>query len=251
MKTKPKIGIMSGRLSPPKNNQIQCFPSTWESEFSLARDCGFDSIEWIFDLESNPILDSSGRSLIKSLSKQNNLQINSICCDYFMKKKLFDVSSNELEKNLQTLSDIIYACNYLEIKKIEIPLIDSSSLKSEFHKSQLIDSIKKIIPLLSSNTFIVLETDLAPYNFKIFLENFDSNKIMANYDTGNSTSFGYSVKEEFGNYGKYISNIHIKDRIFHGKTVPLGTGDTNFDLFFSEISKINYFDELIINIILN
>ena len=177
MKTKPKIGIMSGRLSPPKNSQIQCFSSSWESEFSLARDCGFDSIEWILDLEPNPILNSSGRSLIKSLSKQNNLEINSICCDYFMEKKLFGVSSNELEKNLQTLSDIIHACDCLEITKIEIPLIDLSSLKSDFHRSQLIDSIKKIIPLLPSDTFIVLETDLDPCDFKTFLENFDSNII--------------------------------------------------------------------------
>ena len=36
------------------------------------------------------------------------------------------------------------------------------------------------------------------------------------------------------------------DRLLHGKTVDLGTGDTNFDLFFSELQKINYKGELII-----
>jgi L-ribulose-5-phosphate 3-epimerase len=243
---KPKIGIMSGRLSKPKNNTIQCFPDTWESEFTLAKECGFNSIEWIFDLEPNPILDLKGRNLMKDLSEKNEIEINSICCDYFMIRKLFGISSNELEKNLDVLTKIIVACENIGIKKIEIPLVDTSSLKTNVDKSQFTNNIKKIIPLLPYDTEIILETDLNPNDFKIFLENFDSDKIKANYDIGNSTSLEYSTKEEFESYGKHISNIHVKDRFFQGKTVPLGTGDVNFDLFFSEIKKLNYSNELII-----
>jgi len=46
--------------------------------------------------------------------------------------------------------------------------------------------------------------------------------------------------------GNLIENIHIKDRKLCGITVPLGTGDVNFDLFFNLLKKINYSKELII-----
>ena len=43
-----------------------------------------------------------------------------------------------------------------------------------------------------------------------------------------------------------ITNIHIKDRVVGGTTVPLGSGDVNFDLFFSTLSQIDYSDDFII-----
>jgi hexulose-6-phosphate isomerase len=69
---------------------------------------------------------------------------------------------------------------------------------------------------------------------------------MANYDSGNSTSLGYNSKEELTILRKWIKNVHVKDRKFHGGTVPLGSGDTDFDLFFSTLSKIQYLGDLII-----
>ena len=54
------------------------------------------------------------------------------------------------------------------------------------------------------------------------------------------------MKEEFEEIGRYFGNIHIKDRKFQGDTVPLGYGDVDFELFFNELSKINYSGELII-----
>jgi beta-galactosidase GanA len=43
-----KIGIISGRLSPPIDNNIQQFPSNyWKKEFEKANRLGFDVIEWI------------------------------------------------------------------------------------------------------------------------------------------------------------------------------------------------------------
>ncbi len=54
------------------------------------------------------------------------------------------------------------------------------------------------------------------------------------------------MKAEFEEIGRYFGNIHIKDRKFQGGTVPLGHGDVDFELFFDELSKINYRGELII-----
>lgn len=130
---------------------------------------------------------------------------------------------------------------------IEIPLVDSSSLKTSDDKTQLRNNLDKVIVLAEKNAItIVLETDLSPTDFKEFLLEFDHPNVMANYDSGNSASLGYDSKEELTILKKWIKNVHVKDRKFKGTTVPLGLGDTNFDLFFSTLSKIQYSGDLII-----
>ena len=40
--------------------------------------------------------------------------------------------------------------------------------------------------------------------------------------------------------------MHIKDREYRRQTVPLGSGDADFELFFNLLQKTNYNGELII-----
>ena len=245
----PKIGIMQGRLSKPHDNKIQSFPvSSWKQEFEKATKCGFEVIEWIFDeYEPNPILSSEGILEINSLCKKHNIIINSICADYFMMKKLFHESQSNLEKNITVLKELILQSKKLEFSFIEIPLVDSSSLKTVNDKIELKNSLDKIIPIAEKNNVtIVLETDLVPVDFKQLLSEFNHPNIMANYDSGNSTSLGYNSKEELTVLRKWIKNVHVKDRKFNGGTVPLDSGDTDFDLFFSTLSEIRYSGDLII-----
>ncbi len=246
---KSKIGIMQGRLSKPINDEIQSFPvNSWKNEFEKASKCGFEVIEWVFDeYLRNPILYSENISDIRSLCKIHNMQINSVCADYFMKKKLFNESETEIFNNLTILKNLITQCEKLNITMIEIPLVDISSLKTNDDKLQLKINLEKIIPLLDETGIsLVLETDLPPQSFQDLLIEFDHSKILANYDSGNSASLIYNPKEELTILKKWIKNIHVKDRIIRGGTVPLGTGDTNFDLFFSTLREINYFGDLII-----
>jgi len=241
------IGIMSGRLSKQIDKEIQAFPfQEWQKEFENAKICGFSSIEWIFDLKPNPISNEKGINEMNDLMKKSKVMVNSVCCDYFMKKQLFGNNTTEIEQSCNVLKKIIKASKKLRIKNIEIPFVDSSSLKNEQDKKQIREIIQKIIPLLDSDMKIILETDLEPKKFREFIESFQNNKIKANYDTGNSAALGYDMKEEFREIGKYFGNIHIKDRKFQGDTVPLGYGDVDFELFFDELSKMNYSGELII-----
>tara|TARA_B110001454_G_scaffold210123_1_gene224344 strand:+ start:37 stop:882 length:846 start_codon:yes stop_codon:yes gene_type:complete len=249
MQQKPKIGIMQGRLSEMYENKIQSFPSqSWKEEFEIASNCGLEIIEWIFDeIQPNPILTDEGIIEIKKLMKKNQISINAICVDYFMTKKLFNESQIELEKNIETIKKLIIQANKLEISIIEIPLVDSSSLKTDENKKEITNNLKKILPFAEKNdVIIVLETDLSPHDFKEFLTGFNHPCIMANYDSGNSAYLGYNSGEELTELKKWIKNVHVKDRKFQGTTVPFGMGDTNFDLFFSSLSKINYSGDLII-----
>ena len=58
------IGIMQGRLVPPTDDRIQCFPrERWADEFELAAQAGLDCIEWIYDLygaDVNPLATEFG-----------------------------------------------------------------------------------------------------------------------------------------------------------------------------------------------
>ena len=244
-----KIGIMSGRLSEPVTEKIQDFPkNTWKSEFEKASVCGFESIEWIFDAyDKNPIMNNDGINEIKHISEQTSITVNSLLADFFMEKKLFNVSEFDLQKNLDTLKNLIKNINRLGIKILELPFVDSSSLKTKEEQSQVISNLEKILPLLEEyDVFLTLETDLPPTSFNALILSFNHPNIKANYDVGNSASLGYDMKEELNLYGDLIYNMHIKDRKYCGGTVPLGEGDVDFELFFNLLQKINYNSELII-----
>ncbi len=242
-----KIGIMSGRLSSPIDNNIQQFPSnSWKNEFKQANRLGFDSIEWIYDLiENNPIIQDLDE--LKKLSVENNIKIDSVCADYFMEKKLFNVSEYDLSSNLKILNKLIENCNKLNIEILEIPLVDSSSIQNEKFRNEFISNLNSSLSFAEQNqVFLTLETDLAPESFRTLLLDFDHPNIKVNYDIGNSISLGYDPSIELPILSKWIKNIHIKDRLYHSHTVPLGTGDVDFDLFFSNLSKIHYSESLII-----
>ena len=69
--------------------------------------------------------------------------------------------------------------------------------------------------------------------------------VKVNYDMGNSASLGFDPGKEIELLGEFIVNVHIKDRVKNGGTVPLGMGDTDFKTVFSGLRKINYDGDLI------
>ena len=248
MKNYNKIGIMSGRLSKPIKNKIQSFPvNSWKTEFETASTTGFELLEWVFDeIEPNPILNDDGIKEIKYFSEKFQIKINSVCADYFMINKIFNVSEFDLRKNIQILKELISKCNSLEIEILEIPFVDISSMKNQQDKIQVLKNLKDVLLFAKENNVkITLETDLPATEFNEFLLMFDL-PIFANYDIGNSTSLGFDVVNELEILSEWIRNIHIKDRKLHGSTVSLGTGDVDFDEFFSNVAKIKYKYDFII-----
>lgn len=243
-----KIGIMQGRLSDPMHNTIQAFPeNSWVQEFELAHKIGLDSIEWIFDaFEKNPIMEKKFNEINNLISKFH-ININSVCADYFMVNKLFNESEINIKKNLETLMQLAINCKNIGIKIIEIPLVDTSSLKSEKDKEELVKNLDIVLPEINDlGIIITLETDLPPTEFLNLLNRFEKNKVFANYDTGNSASLGFNVNEELEILKDKIKNIHLKDRILNGETASFGNGNTNFDDFFLMLKKIDYSGDLVI-----
>ena len=164
-----------------------------------------------------------------------------------MSNLLFRISDKQQKENLTVLKKLIENAYILGIKILEIPLVDSSSMKNKEEEKQLITNLNKIIQYAEDLGIIIgLETDYHPQKILKLLENFKSKNIALNYDSGNSASLGYNMYEEFELLGKLIKNIHIKDRLYRGNTVPFGTGDVDFDVLFKLIKKSEYKGDLIL-----
>ena len=87
---------------------------------------------------------------------------------------------------------------------------------------------------------ISLEADLPPKELLLLVERFHHPFLKITYDSGNSSSLGYDSYEEITTYGKYLSNVHIKDRVFKGTTVSLGKGDADFGKLFRGLKEQGY-----------
>lgn len=240
---------MQGRLSPKVNNKIQAFPKKyWKAEFSKARKLGLKSIEWTLDynnLYKNPIFSNKGQITIKKLSKKYSVKINSLTGDCFMQKPFWKKKNNK--KLIDDLKKIINCCKKIGIKFIVVPLVDNGSISNKKDRYNLIKSCKEIMRYLrNSKLKLIFESDFPPKKLKIFINKFDHNYFGINYDLGNSAALNYDIDDEFRLYGKYISNIHIKDRVKNGKTIRLGQGNANFLKFFKNLRKIRYKKNLIL-----
>ncbi len=242
-------GVMQGRLSTKIENKIQAFPEKyWKTEFSKAKAIGLKSIEWTLDYKNfakNPILTKKGQFQIKQLAKKYSIKINSITGDCFMQNPFWKKKNNQ--KLLNDLIKIIQSCKKLGIKFIVIPLVDNGSIVNKNDENKLIKSCKYVSKhIKNSNVRLIFESDFSPQRLRKFIKKFDKKYFGINYDVGNSAGLGYKIDDEFRFYGKYIYNVHIKDRFKYGKTVRLGQGNANFLKLFQNLKKIKYSRELIL-----
>ena len=248
------IGIMQGRLTEPKGRGIQFFPfDNWEREFYIAREIGLDEIEFIFDFdayEQNPLWTIKGREKLDRIIRETNVRVNSVCFDYFMRRPFFRYDESQRKKiiaeNTMVIKQVLIAMQELQIGLIEIPLVDNSSIKTKEEKDVFRKWLMEIIKETSEQIRFGLETDLPPKDFGEYIDSFHVGRLGANYDSGNSSGIGYDLYEEVTTLGDRIFNIHIKDRVYHGPTVALGTGSANFQALFTGLREIGYKNHFIL-----
>jgi L-ribulose-5-phosphate 3-epimerase len=240
------IGIMQGRLSPDPDNRIQFFPKdTWEDEFHLAAQCGFEEIELTMDLDGwqdHPVMTENGRGRLQSHIASSGVKASVLCCDLFMKAPFFGVDRSKIDSHFQMLRQIISSCKDAGIELLEIPVIADARIKDETDSSCLSKGLSDCLDHADEHGVrLALETDLPPVPFRELLEGFNG-RVGANYDTGNSVFFGYDPIEEMAELKDFIWNIHIKDcnRSEVYRNVPLGEGDADFATCFDLFAKTGY-----------
>ena len=247
------IGIMQGRLVPPMDNRIQCFPrERWADEFALASQAGLDCIEWIYDLygaDINPLATDAGVKKIKDLSQQHEVKVLSICADYFMDKPLVRASQAELDDRLNTFYWLLERGRLIGINRMVIPFVDASRIDTQAEFDGVVLLLKRILREVGKTGIeIHLETSLNPVRFAELLAQIPHPLLKANYDSGNSSSFGYDPREEFTAYGDRVGSVHIKDRLQGASTVPLGRGDADFPALAESLRKVAYVGDFILQV---
>ena len=248
-----KIGTMQGRLLPPTEGRFQSFPrDRWGEEFPLAEQAGLSAIEWIYDRfgeEMNPMATDAGVEKIKFLSAKHNLEIHSVCADYFMDTPLLRVSSSVQQERIRKLYWLLERCQLLPIHRIVLPFVDASKIESPAEIHEVVSILKSVVEsAAAAGIELHLETSLPPESFAHLLAMIPHPFVKINYDSGNSASLGYKVQDEFRAYGERVGSVHIKDRIRGGGTVPLGSGAADLGSLFNELKRVNYDRDFILQV---
>lgn len=239
-----RIGFMQGRLSAQVDGKIQAFPwSHWREEFALAQAAGFGLMEWTLDAErlyENPLMTNTGRAEITELKSRHGLEIDSLTGDFFMQAPFHKASGAERERCLRDLRAVCETCAKLHIRILVIPLVDAGRIETVEQEADVLRTLGHLEPELQKlSLFIVFESDFAPRALARFIANLGP-AFGINYDIGNSASFGFDPVEEINAYGGRIRNVHVKDRVRGGTTVPLGTGNADFPAVFSALCRARY-----------
>ena len=239
------IGFMQGRLSPMVDGKIQSFPwNNWEKEFEIANKNNFRIMEWTLDqhnLNKNPLMTKNGQKKIKILSNKYGISICSLTGDCFMQAPFYKVYGKDQYKLLKNLKSVITACGFMGIKFIIFPLVDNGSLQSKEQEKKLKYGLSFVESLLEKNKVkIVFESDFPPNRLYDFISDFPPEHYGINYDIGNSAAYGFDPKKEIKAYGNKILNVHIKDRLLGGTTVPLGMGNADMENIFYLFKSIKY-----------
>lgn len=239
------IGFMQGRLSPIASGKIQVFPwMHWRDEFPLAEQHGFSLMEWTIEQErlyQNPLMTVEGRREIRQLCDRHQVQILSLTGDCFMQAPFWKADPNPSKSLLKDMAAVLVAAADCGIREIVVPLVDNGRLEDRLQTQLLYEGLAEISPLLHQyHLRIVFESDFAPEPLRAFLLPLDPTCFGVNYDMGNSAALGYDAAVEIATYGDRIFNVHVKDRILGGTTVPLGEGNADLAKIFQLLHQSNY-----------
>jgi L-ribulose-5-phosphate 3-epimerase len=227
--TGERIGFMQGRLSALVDGKIQAFPwNEWREELPRAKALGLTRMEWTIDqerLRENPLTTEGGRSAIMRLSRGNTVEIPSLTGDCFMQAPFWKAAGHAQEALVADLDLVLASSAAIGIEFVVIPLVDNGKIETPEQAEVLLRTLlDRSASLSKQGVKIVFESDLPPAELAQFIAKFPREIFGINYDSGNSAALGFDCGEEIAAYAPRILNVHIKDRLRGGTTVPLGSG---------------------------
>ncbi len=240
-----EIGFMQGRLSPQVDGKIQAFPwDKWRDEFPAAEKLGIHLMEWTLDhdrLAENPLMTAEGQAEIRALCAKHDVRVVSLTGDIFMQMPFWRVTGAERNQRLGEFEAVAQACANIGIKFIVVPLVDNGAMNTPDEETAVIAELGKRANWLKDRGLtVVFECDYPAQKLADFIGKFPLDQFGVNYDIGNSAALGYDSAEEIAAYFPRILNVHIKDRMLGGTTVPLGTGNAKLGATILDLVKRGY-----------
>jgi L-ribulose-5-phosphate 3-epimerase len=247
----PRIGFMQGRLSPQIDGKIQAFPwPHWEMEFTIAGEARFECMEWTLDadrLHENPLMLPAGQARIRELAASSGVRVNSLTGDCFMQEPFWKAPGHRREPLLADLAAVLEACSAVGVSFVVIPLVDNGRLENNGQRDSLIEGLLPQSPTLARRRMAILfESDFAAQPLANLMSRFPVETFGVNYDIGNSAALGFDAQGDLRAYGSRVRNVHVKDRLLGGTTVPLGTGAADFPKVFRELARVGYRGDFIL-----
>jgi L-ribulose-5-phosphate 3-epimerase len=241
-----RIGITQGRLLAPLNGKIQTFPGPrWRDEFDLCRGAGFDSIEWVHsghDPEYDPIVSKNVQEIQTAISRAG-VDVPSVCYDAILDHPILEpVTGREVwMAHWNALETIAINLEFLGGSHIVLPLLGANKVISAADREAALGFVRGALKALNGTKLdLHLETSLQAGDLKSFLHALGDSRCKVTFDTGNILQFGYDLRAELENLSPEIGSVHFKDSKFCGTTVPLGTGDVDFDYVGAVLRRNGY-----------
>jgi hexulose-6-phosphate isomerase len=151
------------------------------------------------------------------------------------------------EALLADLDLVLASCAALGVEFVVIPLVDNGKIETPDQTEALLSALLARTGSLSKqHVKIVFESDLPPAELADFIARLPAEHFGINYDIGNSAALGYDCGEEIAAYAPRILNVHVKDRLRGGTTVPLGTGAAELGRAIGLIEKSGYSGQYIL-----
>lgn len=240
-----RIGFMQGRLSPQVDGKIQAFPwSHWREEFPLAETLGFARLEWTLDhddLAANPLMTEEGRTEIRALSVAHGVAVSSITGDCFMQAPFWKATGAVRTALVEEMAAVIRAGAAVGASIVVVPLVDNGAVSNPAEEAALIEGLAALTPLLRETGMrVAFECDYPPAQLAEFIAGFPADVFGINFDIGNSASLGWDPAEEIPLIAPRLINVHVKDRVLGGTTVPLGQGDADLPAVFKLLRQAGY-----------
>jgi hexulose-6-phosphate isomerase len=244
---------MQGRISPPEDGRVQFFPrKNWQTEIELVPKVPLRGLEWLYDLHgqgANPLETAEGRLDARIRLGRASVRVASICADYFLSCPLVRIDAAVRIERIERLKWLISVCPEMGITRIVLPVLEEARIASSRDSEDILFALNEALgDAVRCGVGIYLEMDMPPAEVRAFLAEIRHPRVKINYDSGNSASLGYRVGDEFAAYGDRIGSLHIKDRILGGPSVPLGTGNVDFQALRSALLDIDYRGDFVMEI---
>lgn len=230
------LGIMQGRLSPPSPEGPQSFPwATWEVEFDRAAACGFDAVEWLFELrghDRNPLASPEGRRAMARRSAESGVAVNTVCAHCVLQAEPFSPNAADL------LQQLVGFATEAGVAVIVVPLLEGVSLLPTGSMEAACHLLRPALARAErEGPRLALETDLDAAGCETLLAQLASPAAGLCYDCGNATSFGHDIATDAARLLPHIAEVHVKDRFRSGPSTLLGQADTDFPAFFAALTR--------------
>lgn len=240
-----QIGFMQGRLCERVDGKIQAFPwRDWENEFPAAAEIDLHLMEWTLDQErlyENPLVTEDGQEKIRGFCQQYDVSIPSLTGDCFMQAPFWKTNGKARTDLQSDFLAIVRACAAVGIRMMVVPLVDNGRLETAEQENDLVDFLLAQQPFLAEHQLqVIFESDFTPHELARFIARLPFEGFGINYDIGNSAALGFKPADEFAAYGDRVVNVHVKDRVLGGTTVPLKNGSADFDAVFAALAQKKY-----------